>query len=544
MKNPFENAPESSKSEETTREEILKVPESARPGSVDSVREALQHTRFINRESVKKDRAEGKPIDARREDLIKKLDMEGSILSGYMLNSEIYRKIREDAEKKGELLDGDELLKRKDNFSVLEVVDILDRVLIDPLYERLSDKKAIPDSEHSNEWWGEHIDYSIVELIKIVQDLQSRLVNEGGKSSSTSPYDSGGSAEKSEVSHSSQPEKFEGGEAKEIPIPENWDVLTHGTNLERPEWRGDKVKQLDDDILVVKGTGLSVVGMDERKSNKEKAEALRKQGISSGNFDTTENYAKGEGGVVSINVIFPGFNSRKSGFGEQKEALEKKYGVDKANEITSLTDSVYWRNIQSGRHPVLPNGTRLIKLYDKQVGDKRELTYIPESLLEVYQAETRLPHQEESGGDMIGSEKVSEYSGQISAEDFQLMRQRAETIRQKEQASQEKIEEIRQQLGVKLEKEEIKKSQPSTEEEKKYPENIAIFETPQFRQIFLEGEGQKSTPEWRACLAYNALKNVFSDPNQLSERIKQIAEQLEREKIIAEKRKQIGRAHV
>ena len=175
--------------------------------------------------------------------------------------------------------------------------------------------------------------------------------------------------------------------SQEVVIPKNWALLTHGTNLGKIEWAGEKTKQLDENILIVGKRGLSVVGERERKDVERQKEYLKQQGIGSGSFSTTEGYSTGGSNILIINVIFPEFNSREKEFKDIRGSWVKKHGQETANSFAEIVDQVYWKNIQSGRHPILPNGFVLKKVEDKITDGKRLITYIPESLIDLYNSE-------------------------------------------------------------------------------------------------------------------------------------------------------------
>lgn len=176
-------------------------------------------------------------------------------------------------------------------------------------------------------------------------------------------------------------------EKREISIPNGWNMLTHGSNLSMVQWSGDNIKQLDDDILVIKGTGLSTIGNREREDSERIKEELNKQGVKHGNFNTTDTFSSGKGEPLVLNIIFPSFSSRDNRFNELKEKWIIKYGNDITNSITTLVDRVYWNNPNGGQHPILPTGLKLKKIEDKKTEGKREITYIPEVFADIYNKE-------------------------------------------------------------------------------------------------------------------------------------------------------------
>ena len=165
----------------------------------------------------------------------------------------------------------------------------------------------------------------------------------------------------------------------ELPLPPNWTLLVHGSNLNKPQWQGTGVDQLNDPIFEVKQMGLSTI---------DKLEADEQSKAASGKYDTTKNYSNGEGTRLEMRVIFPQFHSRRPLNEQQLSELKTKYGDEFISTLMKLTDQVQWHNYKSGRHPLLPKGMKLVKLADEQViGRGRIIQYIPEVLQQFYQQE-------------------------------------------------------------------------------------------------------------------------------------------------------------
>lgn len=182
---------------------------------------------------------------------------------------------------------------------------------------------------------------------------------------------------------------------KQIPVPENWTFLVHGSNLIRTQWNNSKTDQLDADTLVVGGMGLSAVDLADIAAREKESQAFKDAGIVMGRFDTTRNYAHGDGTPLEIRVAFPTFHSRKRLSDSQKKLLIEKYGEQKVAALIELTDLVQWKNYKSGRHPLLPKGMRLIKVVDQTLdGQGRIIQYVPEVIMDVYLQELGKSYQD------------------------------------------------------------------------------------------------------------------------------------------------------
>jgi hypothetical protein len=175
----------------------------------------------------------------------------------------------------------------------------------------------------------------------------------------------------------------------EVPMPANWTYLVHGTNLDRSQWTKERKAMLDQDTFVISlGLGLSTVENSVAEyRQKEELKSLQSQGIASNGFDTSRDYARGDGQVVEIRVIFPKLNSRDLSSQVGVEELIAKYGEKKIKELMQLTDQVYFNNIQAGRHPLLPRDMVLVKKQDQIKDGKRIIYYVPQQLLALYEQE-------------------------------------------------------------------------------------------------------------------------------------------------------------
>jgi len=176
---------------------------------------------------------------------------------------------------------------------------------------------------------------------------------------------------------------------QEMPVPENWTYLVHGSNLDRAQWKDEGGQQLDDDILEVKGMGLSTIDKADRDERQRNSDALKAQGVAVGGYDTTRNYARGTGTPLEIRIVFPAFHSRRPLPEEARAKLVEKYGEVKVKSLYDLADMVQWKNHQTGRHPLLPRGMKLVRVMDQTLeGQGRVVQYVPEMLLDMYQQET------------------------------------------------------------------------------------------------------------------------------------------------------------
>lgn len=173
---------------------------------------------------------------------------------------------------------------------------------------------------------------------------------------------------------------------KKIPVPPDWTILYHGSNLGRDEWRGDKRNVLDEDILVNQARGLGLSCITEEDRQKQARESAR-MGAS---YDTTRRFStipKGKKDEpLEIRIAFPAFHSRTKMLAGVRPEYEEKYGPEQTESIVSLADKVHWRTNQ--QHPVIPKGLRLVKLQDfVDSGGRRIVSYVPESLKDVYDTE-------------------------------------------------------------------------------------------------------------------------------------------------------------
>ncbi len=171
-------------------------------------------------------------------------------------------------------------------------------------------------------------------------------------------------------------------------LPKGWALLTHGSNLGRRQWTEESLQALDEDVLVIKHGGLSVIGEAERQAAARRAEGLKEQGITLlGEYNTTKTYSSGTGETLTIHVVFPAFGEMYPKFyEEQKQSWIDKYGPERADEIAKLVNGVHHQN--NSRHSQFSRGTRLIKIKDEMKTTGREITYVPEALKDVYDLET------------------------------------------------------------------------------------------------------------------------------------------------------------
>lgn len=112
---------------------------------------------------------------------------------------------------------------------------------------------------------------------------------------------------------------------QELPVPENWTFLVHGSNLEKKQWKDGGSDQLDAEVLKVNGMGLSTIDKTDRDERKSDSDALRAQGMVAGDFNTTLSYAQGAGTPLEIRVVFPAFHSRRPLPEEARAKLVEKY---------------------------------------------------------------------------------------------------------------------------------------------------------------------------------------------------------------------------
>lgn len=160
-------------------------------------------------------------------------------------------------------------------------------------------------------------------------------------------------------------------------VPKFWTTMYHGTHSSRPEWTGDKVKQLDDNTFVVKGMGLSVKDEEGKEQDRRFQRNIEAQGgvVASG-YDTTKDYSQKDprnpnpgGYSIEIRILFPAFHDRSDLKKSAMPYYQDKYGEAQTQKILDLSNRVHWRNIQGGRHPVIPSGVKLKKLLDETTKD-------------------------------------------------------------------------------------------------------------------------------------------------------------------------------
>lgn len=163
-----------------------------------------------------------------------------------------------------------------------------------------------------------------------------------------------------------------------IPIPQNWTILHHGSNLGRDEWQGTKRNVLDADSFInqARGRGLSCITDEERQEQAA--------------YDTTRGFSTVPAGFkdepLELRIAFPAFHSRTKLANEGKEQYRQKYGTERMERILELADKVHWR--LNEQHPVVPRGVKLVKLQDfVDPQGRRVISYVPEELRDIYDRE-------------------------------------------------------------------------------------------------------------------------------------------------------------
>ena len=184
-------------------------------------------------------------------------------------------------------------------------------------------------------------------------------------------------------------EGIESQTSPEIAVPEYWTVLYHGTNLGREEWQGEKQKVLDNEELTIKAgpIGLSCISREEQVRQAEDSKRIQTTFNSTAEYNTTKLYStigpEQEDKPAEIRILMPNFHDRT----RLKEAGMAHFGglVDDkgAQNILELTNKVFWR--LNNQHPVVPNGTELVKLDDQILPDgRRVLSYVPKLVVNIY----------------------------------------------------------------------------------------------------------------------------------------------------------------
>lgn len=171
-------------------------------------------------------------------------------------------------------------------------------------------------------------------------------------------------------------------------VPKHWTTLYHGSNTGKKEWQTNLVK-LDGEEFTIEGLGLSVIDQDSVDQVRRQREDLKSRGIIAGDYDTTKSYSYGNGEPLEMQILVPNFHSRKEENKDLIAELTAQYSTERVIQIRSLMDQVFWKNIQSGRHPLLPRNMVLRKLSDRSVGGKRIVQFVPKVLYDVYQLEIK-----------------------------------------------------------------------------------------------------------------------------------------------------------
>ena len=163
------------------RERDLEIPDDVKPGTSTMLFYTLRNSLYVNRESLEKAKAEGKPEKALQgtEDLIKKQELEKAILSDTILNNKIQRKIEKEAENKGEELTSEQVRERMRDLSADEMYNYVQELFIDWL------DKLEEDGEETAQFVYKGSDFKhlpIKDLRKAAENLQSRLIDEANRS--------------------------------------------------------------------------------------------------------------------------------------------------------------------------------------------------------------------------------------------------------------------------------------------------------------------------------------------------------------------------
>ncbi|HCC23462.1 TPA: hypothetical protein DF272_04805 [Candidatus Falkowbacteria bacterium] len=155
-------------------------------------------------------------------------------------------------------------------------------------------------------------------------------------------------------------------------IPEGWTYLKHGTNLIR--WPEGTDPYVQDRLVINRGNGLSVVTKEEYEED-----------IKRGNYNTTKSYqstVKPEGmseadykkrnHEFEIRVLFWGNVHHNSKWRSFKGILSP--------ELLEKIAKYYFKNMQGGRHPVIPRGEKLVKVGAVKENGKDVFYFVPEDL--------------------------------------------------------------------------------------------------------------------------------------------------------------------
>lgn len=159
--------------------------------------------------------------------------------------------------------------------------------------------------------------------------------------------------------------------------------------MQKSQWAGDKAQQLDSTEFVIKGMGLSVLSKKEKDEEAAMHLHAREEGIRVGVLDSTKSYASGAGKQLRIEVAFPTFNTRNTDpeeLQQVKEKLRETCSEAQIEQVFALCDQVYWRNIQNGRHPLLPKEMVLVRQNSFEESDTKVIQYVPKVLLDIYKA--------------------------------------------------------------------------------------------------------------------------------------------------------------
>lgn len=335
-------ADEAAKNHQEDRKKWFKIPKDAQPGTAQRVWYELRNSRLVQEEAKDKN-----PNDQRAEKLIASFRLKQALLSD--VEDRMWRELRD---KMGAV---DTTPAGRNSIlyaSALRQEAVLSEQITlweDEAYQNPSASTSIGVNR-----------YPIASVLPAARELSLQLLREA-----------------------------ENYKLQEIPVPENWTYLVHGSNLDNAQWKDEGGQQLHADILEVKGMGLSTIDKADRDERQRNSDALKAQGVAVGGYDTTRDYAQGTGTPLEIRVVFPAFHSRHPLLEEARAKLVEKYGEVKVKALYDLADMVQWKNHQGGRHPLLPKGMTLIRVMDQTLeGQGRVVQYVPEILLDIYQQET------------------------------------------------------------------------------------------------------------------------------------------------------------
>jgi hypothetical protein len=173
---------------------------------------------------------------------------------------------------------------------------------------------------------------------------------------------------------------------KDIEVPEHWTVLYHGTNLGREQWQGESQKLLDGKELTIRTRYPGLSCIDQIEKDRQVKESIRM----SAHYDTTDGFTGVRPGIenepVELRIIMPYIHDRTPKKPEALDRFRQILPVEGVNSLLEFTNKVYWK--LNSQHPVVPNGTELIKLDDQtSPGRRRIVWYTPKLTIDVYNHE-------------------------------------------------------------------------------------------------------------------------------------------------------------